>query len=90
MGEKTPMCSSISQRRFLEFPVFTVTPSSKPFNKFNQESKRQKKMNIQRFRAVQRFVQEIFEEIFYSNLQGFAWGRHVCIPLRGTNPAARS
>ena len=55
-----------------ELPVFTVTPSSKPFNKLSEESKRKKKMNIQtvsqRFRSVQYFVREIFEEMFYPNL----------------------
>ena len=49
-------------------------------------------MNIQtvsqRFRSVRFFVREIFEEMFYSNLQGYVWRRHVCVPLRGTNMAA--
>ena len=39
-------------------------------------------MNIetvsQRFRYVQCFVREIFEEMLYSKLQGYVWWCHLC------------
>ena len=38
-------------------------------------------MNIQsvsqRFRSVQCFVREIFEEMFYSNLKGYVWSKFI-------------
>ena len=30
------------------------------------------------------FVREILEEMFYSNLYGFVWSGHVCVPLKSS------
>ena len=50
---------------------------------------RKKNMNIQtvsqRFRSVQCFVREIFEEMFYSNFRRLCMETPCCVPLKGTN-----
>ena len=78
--------------------VFTVTPSKLRmetfFNKESLKSGKWKKINIQkalpRIRSVQYFICEIFGKTFYPNLWSFVWRRHVCVPFRGTNNAARN
>ena len=76
-----------------QFSVFTVTPlkiKTKPLNTESPESRKRKKINIQntspKIGPVRYFMCDIFEKMFYPNLQSSVWRCH----LRGTNVATRN